>query len=63
MSGWRNRCPAKLAAAGHRFRHPDIERALRHLLGRGELGRGHPLTRAREFAGALTAQQQPRPNR
>lgn len=27
--------PAKLAAAGHRFRHPDIERALRHLLGRG----------------------------
>lgn len=26
--------PAKLAAAGHRFRRPDLEGALRHLLGR-----------------------------
>jgi hypothetical protein len=26
--------PAKLAAAAHRFRHPDLELALRHLLGR-----------------------------
>ncbi|OBH53585.1 TIGR01777 family oxidoreductase [Mycobacterium sp. E2479] len=26
--------PAKLAAAGHRFRQPDLDRALRHLLGR-----------------------------
>jgi uncharacterized protein len=26
--------PAKLAAAGHRFRQPDLEQALRHLLGR-----------------------------
>lgn len=26
--------PAALAAAGHDFRHPDLERALRHLLGR-----------------------------
>jgi uncharacterized protein (TIGR01777 family) len=26
--------PAKLAAAGHRFRQPDLDQALRHLLGR-----------------------------
>jgi uncharacterized protein (TIGR01777 family) len=26
--------PAKLQQAGHRFRHPDLEQALRHLLGR-----------------------------
>lgn len=26
--------PQKLTAAGHRFRHPDLEQALRHLLGR-----------------------------
>lgn len=26
--------PTKLTAAGHRFRHPDLEGALRHLLGR-----------------------------
>jgi uncharacterized protein (TIGR01777 family) len=26
--------PARLEAAGHRFRHPDLESALRHLLGR-----------------------------
>jgi uncharacterized protein len=26
--------PAKLTAVGHRFRHPDLESALRHLLGR-----------------------------
>ncbi|HEX5254433.1 MAG TPA: TIGR01777 family oxidoreductase [Mycobacterium sp.] len=26
--------PAKLVAAGHRFRHPDLDQALRHLLGR-----------------------------
>lgn len=26
--------PARLTAAGHRFRHPDLEAALRHLLGR-----------------------------
>ncbi|MDG3010837.1 TIGR01777 family protein [Rhodococcus sp. D2-41] len=28
--------PAKLVAAGHHFRHPLIEPALRHLLGKGE---------------------------
>ena len=28
--------PAKLQQAGHRFRHPDLDRALRHLLGRAE---------------------------
>ena len=27
--------PQKLTAAGHRFRQPDLEQALRHLLGRG----------------------------
>jgi len=26
--------PARLQAGGHRFRHPDLEQALRHLLGR-----------------------------
>ncbi|WP_156764465.1 TIGR01777 family oxidoreductase, partial [Mycobacterium sp. E3247] len=26
--------PQKLTAAGHRFRHPELEQALRHLLGR-----------------------------
>jgi len=26
--------PRKLVAAGHRFRQPDLDRALRHLLGR-----------------------------
>jgi NAD dependent epimerase/dehydratase family enzyme len=25
---------ARLQHAGHRFRHPDLEQALRHLLGR-----------------------------
>jgi uncharacterized protein (TIGR01777 family) len=28
--------PAKLQQAGHRFRHPDLDQALRHLLGRAE---------------------------
>ncbi len=28
--------PAKLNAANHRFRHPTLESALRHLLGRGQ---------------------------
>jgi uncharacterized protein len=27
--------PARLQAGGHRFRHPDLEQALRHLLGSG----------------------------
>lgn len=26
--------PAKLLAAGHRFRHPGLEDALRHMLGK-----------------------------
>ena len=26
--------PSKLAAAGHRFRQPDLDQALRHVLGR-----------------------------
>jgi Domain of unknown function (DUF1731) len=26
--------PGKLSAAGHRFRQPDLDQALRHLLGR-----------------------------
>ncbi len=30
--------PAKLLAAGHRFRYPDLEGALRHVLGRAGLG-------------------------
>ncbi len=33
--------PARLAAAGHRFRHPELEPALRHVLGRvldGQVG-------------------------
>ncbi len=28
--------PTKLQQAGHRFRHPDLDQALRHLLGRAE---------------------------
>jgi NAD dependent epimerase/dehydratase family enzyme len=28
--------PHKLAGAGHRFRQPDLEQALRHLLGRAQ---------------------------
>jgi len=28
--------PHKLTAAGHRFRQPDLDQALRHLLGRGQ---------------------------
>ncbi len=31
--------PERLASAGHRFRHPDLEGALRHLLGREETAR------------------------
>ena len=31
--------PERLAAAGHRFRQPDLEGALRHLLGREETAR------------------------
>ncbi|MGC2655715.1 MAG: DUF1731 domain-containing protein, partial [Mycobacterium sp.] len=29
-----NVVPARLQQAGHRFRHPDLEHALRHVLGR-----------------------------
>jgi hypothetical protein len=43
--------PAALARAGHRFQYPDLEGALRHVLGRGHATAGSRSTPSGESSG------------